>query len=89
MKKIAIDGRFITNPPAHGIARYSFELLRNLKLEENKFQVFVFVRENSFLKNEDACSLLSIEHEETVSCGCTRPFLLLLTLFLVIIYLFC
>ena len=52
MKKIAIDGRFITNPPAHGIARYSFELLRNLKLEENKFQVFVFVRENSFLKNE-------------------------------------
>ncbi len=52
MKRVAIDGRFITNPPAHGIARYSFEILRNLKLEENKFQVFVFVGKDSFLKNE-------------------------------------
>lgn len=52
MKRIAIDGRFITDPPSHGIARYSFEILKNLKLEEKKFQVFVFVRKNSFLKNE-------------------------------------
>lgn len=53
MKKIAFDGRCLTKPPRHGIARYAFEILKNLPHSRCDFDVFIFLRKESFLFEEN------------------------------------
>lgn len=51
LKHIVIDARVVVNNQSHGIARYTDELVRNLKDIDSPFQFTLFVNENSpFLK---------------------------------------